>query len=188
MPIVTRLRWVFARRPVLWWILIVALASVAAGVALDAVRQVEAARRSWGDTRQVWVAGADTAPGEPMTATRRDYPVAMIPAAALRSAPGSVAARRHVGAGEILVADDVTSPGTAGLLPQGSVAIAVPIRAAAHLPVGAAVVAYANGARLAAGTVVAADEEQVVIAIPARDAPALTLAVPGGSVIVGLLP
>lgn len=188
MSVVMRLRWIFARRPMLWWILIVALASVAAGFALRALQHVDAERRSWGDTEQVWVAGSDIAPGELLEAVVREYPVAIVPAAALRSAPGSVAARRHLGVGEILVADDITAPGTAALLPAGSVAIAVPIRAAAHLPVGADVVAFANGARLATGTVVAVDDEQVVIAVPADEAPALTLALPGGTVIVGLLP
>ncbi len=188
MEFMTRVRWVFARRPMLWWALIAVLAAAAAGITVQAVRRVEVQRRTWGATQQVWVVVADTAPGAALATQARSYPTAMVPAAAVRKSPGVVTARHALGAGEIVVAGDVTAAGTAGLMAAGSVAVAVPIRPSPHLTVGAAVAAFANGARLADGTVVAVDDGQVVIAVPAADAAALTLAVPGGTVVVGLLP
>ncbi|MFT3852924.1 MAG: hypothetical protein QM733_09325 [Ilumatobacteraceae bacterium] len=185
MHVVARVRLFLVRHPWVWWAAI-AVVAIVVGVSVGgAVRRLDEERRSWGEPRQVWVAMADTAPGEPIVADARTYPVSMVPAGAL-DAPPAGAARQRIAAGEVIVADDVTTTGTPGLIPPGWVAVPVAQRSpVAH--VGDEVAAFADGRHLADGVVVAVDADQVVVAIPAESAPAVTQAVPGGAVVVGLV-
>lgn len=188
MSIATQIRWMFIRRPLLWWLLIAALAVAAAMTAAHSMQGVEAARRSWGSTATVWITTVDTPTGASVHTEQRAVPLAIVPVDAVRTAPGDAIARRHLGVGEIVVTDDVTPKGIAGLMPAGTVAIGVPVHTSPHLTVGDAVIAYANGARVADGMIVAIDDEQVIVAVAQGDAAGLALAVPGGAVIVGMVP
>lgn len=185
MHVVARVRLFLVRHPSVWWASI-ALVAIVVGIGVGgAVRRLDDERRSWGEPRQVWVATADAAPGEPVVAEARAYPAAMVPADAL-DAPPAGAARQRIATGEVIVATDVSTTGTPGLIPPGWVAVPVSQRASvAH--VGDAVAVFADGRHLADGVVVAVDADQVVVAVPAESAPDVTQAVPGGAVVVGLV-
>jgi hypothetical protein len=61
MHLLARARWVLARRPWIYWAIVAVIAS---GVGLQvsaALGRVDAARRSWGASRTVWVTTADVA-------------------------------------------------------------------------------------------------------------------------------
>jgi hypothetical protein len=187
MQLMPRIRSTLARHPLLWWLAVAVVAGTGAMIAAGALRGVDEARRSWGETTEVWVATAAAAPGEPLSLERRSYPVAVVPPGAVRSSPAGAVASRNVELGEVIVASDVNPGGVAGLVPPGSVAIAVPTRAP-QLRIGDGVAAFASGERLADGIVVDVTEEQVVLAIPSGAASALALAVPGNAVVLALLP
>lgn len=187
MQLLPRIRSTLARHPLLWWATVGALAVLCGVLVAGAMRRVDEQRRAWGATRPVWVATAALAPGEPLEFERRDYPVAMLPSAAVTSSPVGAVAHQRVAAGEVIVAGDVSTGGLAGLIPPGSVAVAVPARAS-QFHVGDGIVAFANGERLANGQVVGVEAEQVLVAVPADAAPALTLALPAGAVVLALLP
>ncbi len=187
MRLLPRARSLLARHPVVWWALVVVLGVISGVGAAGALRRVDAARRSWGATRAVWVASAAAAPGHPLVTERREYPVAVVPASAVTSSPAGSAARQPVEVGEVIVAADVDATGTAGLIPSGSVAIAV-ATASPQLHTGDGVAVFANGVRLADGMVVATGDEQVLVAVPASAAAAFAVAVPGNAVVLALLP
>ena len=86
----------------------------------------------------------------------------------------------------MLVDGDVTTIGPAGLVPPGDVAIPIPQRAST-VHVGDDVATFADGRRLADGTVVVVDDEQAVVAVAAEDAAAVAQAVPGGAVVIGVI-
>ena len=186
MHLLARLRLQLARHPSVWWSVVALVAIVVALVVAGALRGVEQQRRAWGSRRTVWVATSAAVPGEPLLAEARDYPLAVVPAGALDRAPVDAVARQHVAAGEVLVAADIDLLGTAGLIPTGWVAVPVPQRASAVV-VGDAVATFANGQRLGDGVVVGRDDEQVLVAVPADIAAAVTQATPGGTVVIGLL-
>lgn len=187
MQLLPRIRTTLARHPLLWWAAVGALAVLCGVLAAGALRRVDEARASWGTTRVVWVASAAAAPGDALVAERREYPVAMVPASAVTSSPAGAMARERIAGGEVIVAGHISLGGVAGLVPTGSVGVAVPLRSP-QLHTGDGVAAFANGQRLADGIVVRIDDDQVVLAIPADAAPGLTMAVPAGAVVLALLP
>jgi hypothetical protein len=187
MRLLPRARTLLARHPVVWWAVVVALGVISGVSTAGALGRVDAARRSWGAGRAVWVASAAVAPGDPLVAERHVYPVAVVPASAVTSSPAGSAARERVAAGEVIVAADVDATGLAGLIPPGSVAIAV-ATASPQLHPGDGVAVFANGVRLADGMVVAVSSEQVVVAVPASAAAELAVAVPTNAVVLALLP
>ena len=186
MQVLPRARLALARHPALYWIMVGAVA-VAVGLAAgSAMRRVDTARRSWGRTVPVWVATAGSAPGESLHVQRLEYPVAMVPAAAVTISPEGLPSIQSVTAGEIVVAGDVAESGLAALVPAGWLAMAVPAHPGEHLQLGAHVAAFAAGVQVGAGSIVALDDQQVVIAVPAGDAPALSAAITGGTVVLAL--
>ena len=187
MRLLPRARSLLARHPMAWWALVIVLGVISGVGAAGSLRRVDAARRSWGATRAVWVAHEAAAPGDPLVTERREYPVAVVPAGAVTSSPAGSAAVERIEVGEVIVAADVEARGTAGLIPSGSVAIAV-ATAAPQLHTGDGVAVFANGVRLADGVVVAVSDEQVVVAVPASAAAAFAVAVPGNAVVLALLP
>ncbi|MCU1501789.1 MAG: hypothetical protein JWM12_1143 [Ilumatobacteraceae bacterium] len=182
-----RARSLLARHPMVWWAAVIVVAATTGVLAAGALHRLEVARRSWGARRAVWVAVAAATPGEPLVVEQRDYPVAVVPAGAVTASPAGSIAHERIGVGEIVVRSDVSTDGTTGLVPQGSLAIAVPVRSP-PLQAGDRAAAFADGVRLGDGVVVAVTDEQVVLAIPADAAPELALAVAGNAVVLALLP
>lgn len=187
MHLLARVRLVLARWPWIHWVLIGAAAvGVAAGTG-RAIASVDAARRSWGEQRSVWIATTELAPGELIMATRRDVPRAMVPSGAATDDPSGGVARQHVSAGEILTLADVGARGEASLVPGGWVAFAVP-SVAGHYSVGDHVRVFAGDQALGNGLIVGRGESDLMVAISEDAAPSLAAALLTDSVTLALSP
>jgi hypothetical protein len=182
-------RHVLARRPWLYWAAVVALAAGAAVAAGHAAASVDDARRQWGATRDVVVATADLAPGDPLAGhvERRSRPGPMIPSAAVTTVEPTARARQHVSTGEILVRPDVAAIGSPqDMIPAGWAAIAVAEAVPSGAQVGDAVSAASGGVVLAEhGVVVGRSGEAVLVAVPAAQAAQVAAASANGE--LGLL-
>jgi len=149
MSLLPRLRLALARRPWLYWSAVGLLAGAAWLGAAAAQARATAARDEWGTTRRVWVAAAPIAVGEPVRATARDFPLAMVPATAAATVPDGVVAARAIGTGEVLVAIDFAGNGP---VPADWLVFAVPGDGPA-LAAGDRVVVFGSGQLWCAGVV-----------------------------------
>jgi hypothetical protein len=192
MHVAARLRNVLARRRWLYWAAVALLAAAAALVMASAGAAVDDARRSWGETRTVFVATADVVPGAALdgAAERRVLPVPLIPAAALGEVPVGAVARQHVSRGEVVVAADVAPTATPqALIPAGWSGVAVAEAVPSGAVTGDAVTAVAEGVVLAAeGLVVGRSGAAVLVAVPDGDAPAVAMAAAAGTLALLLVP
>jgi hypothetical protein len=187
MHLLARVRLMVARHPWTYWVAIAALSgALALGVA-RAMAGVDAARRSWGEQHTVWTASAAIDAGQAIIAGRRQVPRAVVPAGAVDDIPSGVVARQHIGLGEIITDADITTAGPAGLIPDGWVAFAVPATVE-HFATGDHLEVYAAEQLVAAGLVVDRGESELMVAIPADAAPAMTTALLAGAVTLGLSP
>ena len=111
MHLVARARHVVARRPWLYWLVVVALAGGVGLITAGAVAEIDDARRSWGETRPVLVASRTS----PRRCTRRpDRACGRVRCRCSPTTPSTArrpdaVARQHVAAGEVLVDADVVS-------------------------------------------------------------------------------
>src|SRR6476660_5768346 len=106
------IRLMVARHPWTYWLVVVVLAGAVGLSAARAVARVDAARRSWGQQQSVWIAAVAIDPGQPITAERREVPLAVVPAGAVLEIPPDAIAKQRVGAGEIITNSDVSASGT----------------------------------------------------------------------------
>ena len=122
-----------------------ALVVAVVGAALVATTAADRRERAWRPTVDVLVTSTEVAPGTSLDAGAagvRSVPAALVPARAVTPPPPDgppPVARRAVGAGEIVVADDVAAPGRTGVaaaLGPGRRAVAVPVATAPPLEVG----------------------------------------------------
>lgn len=153
---------------------------LALGVAVTLAVQshrLDRARRSWGDTRTVWVTDAALEPGDPVRAHRVELPEAAVPAGALDRVEGLVADQR-LGPGEVVTALDAVDD-LGRLAPTGWRTVAVGA-GDATLPVspGDHVDVVADGELLAPDAVVIdVSSGTTVVAVPAARAAAVAAAV-----------
>jgi hypothetical protein len=185
-----QLAWVrlmVARHPWVYWLTIAIVAGVVGISASRAVAAVDAARRSWGQQQTVWIASAAVEPGDAIAAERRQVPRAVVPPDAVDVPPEGSVARQHLGPGEIVTTADVISPGSAGLVPAGWVAFAVPAYVE-HFAVADHVHVYSGDQLVASGLVVDIGESELMVAIPTTAAPAMATALLANAVIIGLTP
>jgi hypothetical protein len=172
-----RLRRLLARHPTLRWAAIVVTCGGFALSVWSHRDDVAEARDAWGTSSPVWVAEADTAPGEPIAARVVDVPVAIAPADATPTDPSGSAARQHVGSGEIVTRLDVAGSNALALVPPGWLAVAVAERVPSGALVGERVVVVADGSVIAEeALVVALAEGAVSVAVPAERGPLVALA------------
>lgn len=167
------IRRVVARRPWLYWLAVgVAVAAVAATVH-DEMSGVAAARGSWGSARAVLVAAEPIEPGESLRVHEREVPVAVAPDGAISDADG-VVARQRIGQGEIVTDVDVVA-GSApmSLVPDGWVAVPVVESPPSGAAVGERVQLAGDGIVIADGLIVGRADEATLVAVIARDAPAV---------------
>jgi hypothetical protein len=187
MHLLARIRLMVARHPWIYWLTIAVVAGlVAVGVA-SALAGVETARRSWGQQSTVWMTTAAVAPGAPITATAHQVPDAVVPAGATGENPGGMIARQRLGPGEIVTTDDLSARGSAGLIPDGWAAFAVPA-SSTHFAAGDSLDVYSGDVFVAAGVVVDEGDAELMVAIPSTAAPALAAALLADSVTIALTP
>lgn len=192
MSVLALVRHRLARSPWIYWAVVAALA-LAAGVAVAGLTSgVDAARRSWGETRTVYVAIADIAPGEPLggRVEARALPSPMLPDSAVSAVEAGSIARQHLAAGEVVVAADIAAPGAPrSLIPPSWLAVAVAERVPSGAAPGDPVRVASGGVVLAdEGVVVAASAAAVVVAVPAATAAQVGQAAATGDVSLLLEP
>lgn len=185
MHLLPRIRLVVARHPWIYWLAIVAVAGTAGLGTARALAAVDTARQSWGSQATVWVATADSAPGQAIHAESRRVPRAVVPTNAAVTLPAHAVARQHLGIGEMITSADVSVGGAAGLLPDGWVALAVP-SAVAHFSVGDHVNIYSGDQLVSDGSVVDTSETEVMVAVPADAAPAMAMGLHADAITLGL--
>ena len=185
-----RVRSFIARHRATYWVAVAGLALTVALVLMSQSRQLNEARDEWGSSVDVWVAAADTAPGDPLLVDRRAMPAAMLPRAAVTGAwPVGATARQTVVAGEVVVAADIGT-GRLPLLPSEWRAVAVTAGdTTIPLVIGDHVDVVANGAVLSIDAVVVDMQASVaVIGVPADDAPGVAVASRDGTAVVVVRP
>jgi len=192
MHLVARARHVVARRPWLYWLVVVAFAGCGALITAGAVAGIDDARRAWGETRTVLVASTDLGPGDALAGRTelRPRPVPMVPEDAIDRATPDAVARQHVAAGEVLVGVDVAS-GTlpAALIPDGWQGVPVAEAVPSGVAVGDRVAVASTGAVLAAdGVVVGLTESGPIVAVPSDVAPSVAHAAASGELVLLVLP
>ena len=173
-----RLRRLIARHPALRWTAIIVSCGGFALSVWSHRADVDEARAAWGSATAVWVAEADTAPGETIIARAVDVPDAVAPADATGHDPSGSTARQHVGRGEIVTSVDVAGgSGALALVPDGWLAVAVSERVPSGALVGERVLVVADGAVIAdEAVVVGVGDGASSIAVPPDAGPLVALA------------
>ena len=176
MRLLPRVRLLLARRPWLYWLVVGLCAAVVWLSVTAAAEGVAAERARWGTSRLVWVTVAPVAAGAPVVAVARDYPQAMVPAAALASEPDGVAAHA-LAAGEVVVEGDVAADN--GLAPADWLVFAVPAGAGPEVVAGDTVAVFGSGRWWCDGIAAAVADSAVVgrtveVAVPPDCAPSLS--------------
>jgi flagella basal body P-ring formation protein FlgA len=132
---IARLRTTTARSPSIRWTLLVMTASTAGFLTVQAIANAESSRDAWRGEQRVVRAARDLEAGHVIgegDLEHFDVPAAMAPRAALgqveaSKSPVGEVLRRAIGAGEILVEEDVAAThGLAARLPRGTRGVAVP--------------------------------------------------------------
>jgi hypothetical protein len=185
MSLLPRLRLAFARRPWLHWLVIAICALVVWAQLAAAQAGATRARAKWGSSRTVWVAAGDAAPGESFIAGARQYPLAMVPVAALATPPVQPVAARHIVAGAVLVVDDLVG---ATSIPDGWVVLGVPATGVPSLITGQGVAIFAAGRRVCDGVTSSGGTELVEVGVPPDCAGPLSARLLEGSVVLARLP
>ena len=189
MHIVVRTRRALAVHPWIHWAVCVALAIAAAVATHGYIAGLDAERRAWGTTREVWVTVGDVAAGQPVRATAAQVPAALVPPGAVTERPASVA-RQRVTAGEIVVdADLAAAPGPAALAEPDTVVVGLTDPLARNATIGLHVRVAAEGVVLAeTAEVVGLSDDVILIAVAARDGPIVASAAHDGLASVLFLP
>jgi len=178
-----------ARHPWVHWLAIATVAVALAATVLDRIDQVAATRDSWGDTRSVWITTGAAAPGEPVSAERRDVPLALVPDQAVVEIADSLA-RQHIGRRRIVTAIDVvadTGPGS--LVPDEWLAVPVIEFPRSGASVGDRVQLVSDGFVISSeALVVALFDDVTLVATPAGEAPTVAAAAEASGLTVLLQP
>lgn len=178
-----RLRLALARRPWIYWLFVAGCAALVWSTLTISQGQLADQRRRWGETRRVWVAAVDIAPGDLVRGVARDYPIAMVASSAIDDEPIDVMATTSIAAGEVLVESDID--GTAdNLLPSGWVVFALERDSTPALHTGSTVVVFGSGQRWCDGVVVVVGEEFIELGVPPTCADAVSVQVAGGMVVL----
>jgi len=200
-------RW-FGRHRRLYWVAAIALAVLTANMVSTALRRADAARAAWGETRSVLVARHRLEVGDVVAADDvavESWPAAMLPRGAIESEADTIdrTVVEVVEQGEAVLAARLAPDGLRGvaaLVPSGWRALAVPVGPAAlPLSVGDRVdiVAAVGGTDASVSPspsfvladnalVIETDEQSVTVAVPADDAPRVSLGIVTGSIVLAL--
>ena len=185
MLLLSRLRLALARRPWLYWLFVACCAAIIWSTLAASQAKLDDKRRRWGETRRVWVAAVDIAPGDVVRSVARDYPIAMVAASAIDEQPVGVIATAAISAGEVLVAADIDETAN-DLLPPDWVVFALSNDNRPSLREGDAVAVFGSGQRWCDGVVVALADETIDIGVPPTCADAVSVQLASGALVVGL--
>ena len=190
MHFIVRARIFLARHGWVRWVIVISLTG---GVGWSSYQQssaVERSREAWGRTLEVVVARGDLEPGDPIEAELVALPAAMVPNAALTSQPADARLRQRVVSGAVITSADIaTSPGPAALAEPGTAVVGVIDPLARRASIGLQVVVASEGVVLAASsTVVGVDDETVLVAVPAAEAPMVAAAAQLGTASLLFVP
>lgn len=172
-------RRLLVRRPWIYWS-VAALAALGAAADLHVrADRIDAERATWGATRQVWVATADHAPGDPLAVARREMPVAVLAVSAAtsdRDVAGLVA-RQEIAAGEVVHLVDLVAPGgPTAMVPTGWRAVPVVESPPSGARPGDRVEVVGDGFVMSSEAIVVGHHDQsTLVAVPADTAPALSV-------------
>ena len=196
MHVIPRVRLALARRPWLYWVFVALCALMAWAGVRGAVAAAQRRQERWGESRAVMVVATATPRGQPIRASPRQYPAAMVPATAVRSLPHGAVATHDLAAGEVLVTGDLAGDGAGngsgtGTLPTGWVVFGITSGEWPTLVAGDEVAVFADGTRWCDGIVLytgTADNvgsvESVDVGVPAACAPSVSAQVATGSVVL----
>lgn len=188
-----RIRYLLARYPWAYWLLVLAVAAGAGSAVSGVVERATASARELGETVSVPVAARDVSMGAILSdddVAWRSLPAAVLPVGSLAEVPVGRTALVPLVAGEPLLASKLAPDGVHGvaaLVPAGARAVAV--------PVGDAMPPLQRGDRVdvLASSVVAADavvldvgDTVVTVAVVAADAPRVADALGRGPVTLAL--
>jgi len=190
MHVAARARLVLARRPWIYWVVVAALAILAATTMRGEMASIAAEREGWGSTRTVLVASRQLEPGDPIAADLVELPLAALPVDAISELPESGAVRQRVATGEVLTQSDVTSrDGPAALAEQGTVVVALSDPLARGVVVGLDVQVTADGLVVAdAARVTGIVDDVIFVAVSERDGPTVAAAAQQGIASLLYLP
>lgn len=190
MHFIVRVRIFLARHGWARWIIVISLTG---GVGWSSHQQssaVEREREAWGQTLDVVVARSDLEPGDPIEAELVALPAAMVPSAALTSSPADAHVRQRVVSGAVITSADIaTSAGPAAFAKPGTAVVGVIDPLVRWASIGLQVVVTSEGVVLAASsTVVGVDDEMVLVAVPAAEAPIVAAAAQLGTASLLFVP
>ena len=185
-------RRILVRRPWIYWSLAAIATLGASATLLGRSDAIDAARDSWGQTRTVWVATVDHAPGDPVTADRRDVPTSMVADSAVTAAGGidGRIARQHLAAGEIVHGVDlVATDGPQAMIPPGWLAVPVDESPSSGARLGDRVHVVSDGFVVSDdGLVVGTHDGTTLVAVPDHAAPSIPAAADAGGLTLLLVP
>lgn len=182
-------RRMLVKRPWIYWSLAVIAALGVAGSLLGRSDSIGTARDAWGETRPVWVATVDHAPGDPLMVTSRDVPAAMVADTAATDVTGR-SARQEITAGEIVHdIDVVAASGPRAMIPAGWLAVPISESPASGARLGDRVQVVSDGFVVSPdGLVVGTHDDVTLVAVPSGTAPAIPAAADAGSLTLLLVP
>ena len=185
MLLLSRLRLALARRPWLYWLFVTCCAALVWSTLSANQAKLDDQRKRWGETRRVWIAAVDIAPGDVVRAVARDYPIAMVTSSAIDDEPVDVIASTSIAAGEVLVAADIDET-SIGFLPLDWVVFALSNDHAPSLDQGDTVAVFGSGQRWCDGMVVAIreDDDAVDIGVPPTCADAVSVQVAADTLVM----
>lgn len=185
MLLLPRLRLALARRPWLYWLFVACCAAIVWSTLSSAQSRLDEQRHQWSETRRVWVAVGDIAPGDEIRSVARDYPVAMVSASAINAQPVDARATAAIAAGEVLVASDVAA--TDRWLPADWVVFALASDNTPALLQGGGVAIFGSGQRWCDGVVVTVGEDNVEVGVPRECADTVSAQIASGSIVLAAL-
>lgn len=186
MSVLAQLRRLLARRPWLYWAAVGSLAVLVGALVSQATAQVEAAKRSWGETRGVMVAIVEIEPGDSMAGAtqRRQLPAPMVPGDAVDELDPGATATQRIALGELVMAHDVGAVRDPQvLIPDGWLAVSIAESVRSGVRTGDDVSVASGGVVLASDAVVVGGlEGSVLVAVPASEAAQVAQAATTGDI------
>ncbi len=180
-----------ARRPIIYWFAVLAIAAVVSLSIQREVAQLREVRSRWRTTATVLVARDDAAPGDTIEVDAVEVPAALAPPSAVGlDALGERPVRRRIDAGDIVTELDLAPrSGALALVPVTWRAVPVVESPRSDAAVGDRVDVVSDGVVIAADALVVGGHDAVtLVAVPADVAPLLPLAASASSVTLLRVP